>query len=96
MAYINVDVEIDLDKFSTEELFQELEHRLKLPAMEEYVNEKVIERLNGFDVGNLNILDESKLDYFFENFDKITEEQLKQIVEKQLKIKKKWQKQYLK
>lgn len=85
MAYISVDVEVDLSEFNTEELVEELEYRLKEKSsttMKCYIDRKLVEKLNGLDISNLNILDESKLNYFLENFDKITEEQLKQIVEK--------------
>lgn len=70
---------IDLEDIDTWNLVEEIKERKN-----EVLNElfPLLDDFQRIDFEKLNILDESKLRYFLTNFDKITEEQLKNIVEK--------------
>ena len=79
MAKACVLVHIDLEDIDTWNLVEEIKERKN-----EVLNElfPLLDDFQRIDFEKLNILDESKLRYFLTNFDKITEEQLKNIVEK--------------
>lgn len=79
MAKACVSVHIDLEDIDTWNLVEEIKERKN-----EVLNElfPLLDDFQRIDLEKLNILDESKLRYFLTNFDKITEEQLKNIVEK--------------
>ena len=79
MAKAYVSVHIDLEDIDTWNLVEEIKDRKN-----EVLNElfPLLDDFQRIDFEKLNILDESKLRYFLTNFDKITEEQLKNIVEK--------------
>lgn len=79
MAKAYVSVHIDLEDIDTWNLVEEIKERKN-----EVLNElfPLLDDFQRIDFEKLNILDESKLRYFLTNFDKITEEQLKNIVEK--------------
>lgn len=79
MAKACVSVLIDLEDIDTWNLVEEIKERKN-----EVLNElfPLLDDFERIDFEKLNILDESKLRYFLTNFDKITEEQLKNIVEK--------------
>ena len=79
MAKAGVLVHIDLEDIDTWNLVEEIKERKN-----EVLNElfPLLDDFQRIDFEKLNILDESKLRYFLTNFDKITEEQLKNIVEK--------------
>lgn len=79
MAVTRVSVDVDLEDIDTWDLLEEIKER-----KEELLKElfPLLEDFERIDFNKLNILDESKMRYFLTNFDKITEEQLKNIVEK--------------
>lgn len=72
-------IDIDLDKIETEDLIKELKERGETELL--YNSFPLLEGFDKINFNKLNILDESKLKYFLSNFDKITEQQLKNIVE---------------
>lgn len=72
-------IDIDLDEIETEDLIKELKERGETELL--YNKFPLLEGFAKINFNKLNILDESKLKYFLSNFDKITEQQLKNIVE---------------
>lgn len=79
MAYIEIDV--DLDEFSTEDLLQEILYRYEGQNAKDKseILSFFIEHFEG--VEQNNIIEMSKINYFFEHLDRFTEEDLQKIVE---------------
>lgn len=79
MAVARVSVDVDLEDIDTWDLLEEIKERKEEVLKELF---PLLDDFQRIDFEKLNILDESKMRYFLTNFDKITEEQLVNIVEK--------------
>lgn len=78
MASVTVDVDVDLDEFDLDELLEEIESRY-------YGSSKIIidEWTSSFthiEIKNLSLLDELKIDFLKNNLDKITLNELENLI----------------
>ncbi|AQY23002.1 hypothetical protein [Riemerella anatipestifer] len=77
-------VEIDLDDFSTYDLLNELEFRLECGTDTHEIKkglQKILRAEYQAPFNPKNIIEESKIKFFIENFDCISEEDLKSIID---------------
>ncbi|MCW0518253.1 hypothetical protein [Riemerella anatipestifer] len=81
-----ITVEISIDEFSTDVLLNEIESRLKNQFYKDETTKRLREMLKSkYILDNQllkpqNIMEESKIKFFIENFDHISEEDLETIV----------------
>ncbi|QYR02312.1 hypothetical protein [Riemerella anatipestifer] len=81
-----ITVEISIDEFSTDVLLNEIESRLKIQFYKDEITKRLREMLKSkYILDNQllkpqNIMEESKIKFFIENFDHISEEDLETIV----------------
>ncbi|MBT0572483.1 hypothetical protein OKE68_10420 [Riemerella anatipestifer] len=81
-----ITVEISIDEFSTDVLLNEIESRLKIQFYKDEITKRLREMLKSkYILDNQllkpkNIIEESKIKFFIENFDHISEEDLETIV----------------
>ncbi|WIT94479.1 hypothetical protein CRP19_000048 [Riemerella phage vB_RanS_CRP19] len=81
-----ITVEVSIDEFSTDALLNEIESRLKIQLYKDEMTKRLREMLKSkYILDNQllkpqNIMEESKIKFFIENFDHISEEDLETIV----------------
>jgi len=84
-----IDIDLDLDQISDKDILEEFESRLHSgwrKTLNVNFKNKAIKILKAdigfddcFDVEKLNLADKMKFDFFIENFDRITEDQLRKL-----------------
>jgi hypothetical protein len=84
MATIRVDVDIDLDEFDLDDLLEEIEDRYNSKSKK---NKKEIEdwandvfKIESFTNIRLSLLDQMKIDFLMHNLDKITLNNLENLI----------------
>jgi hypothetical protein len=78
MATITTEVDVDLDEFDLDELLEEIEYRYW--GSDKVIIDEWASNLTNLKVGNLSILDDLKILFLKNNLDKITLNELENLI----------------
>lgn len=78
MASVTVDVDVDLDEFDLDELLEEIESRYW--GSSKIIIDEWASSFTHIEIKNLSLVDELKIDFLKNNLDKITLNELENLV----------------